>query len=107
MVLDKRISDFGRTKNRISAAQSEIEARAAGLDRAAGSTPDSGDEAIFSVILADQAYQMYNERLAIDFFRYSRAQERRDRFEQFSDLEIAEKGSALSKELRSEASCGS
>jgi outer membrane protein TolC len=91
VVLDKRISDFGRTKNRISAAQSEIEARAAGLIAQQDQHLIQVMRRFFSVILADQAYQMYNERLAIDFFRYSRAQERRDRFEQFSDLEIAEK----------------
>ena len=51
----------------------------------------------FAVILADHAYQALNERLAIDYFRYSRMAERRDRFEQYSDLEVAEQEAAYRK----------
>ena len=45
----------------------------------------------FSVILADYAYRARNEQLALDYFRFSRMQERHERFEQFSELEVAEK----------------
>ena len=51
----------------------------------------------FAVILADHAYQALNERLAIDYFRYTRMAERRDRFEQYSDLEVAEQEAAYRK----------
>ena len=51
----------------------------------------------FAVILSDHAYRAGNERLAIEYFRYSRMAEGRDRFEQYSDLEVAKQEAAYRK----------
>jgi len=91
LVLDKRLSDFGRTKSRISAAQFEIDARSAGLLAQRDRQIVDVMRHFFAVILADQNYQMRNEKMALDYFRYSRTEERRDRFQEYSDLEVAEK----------------
>lgn len=91
LVLDKRLSDFGRTEKRKEAAQSEIEARESALIAHEDRRLLEVMEHYFAVILADYAYRARNERLALDYFRYSRMEERRDRFQQYSDLEVAEK----------------
>lgn len=91
LVLDKRLSDFGRTKSRISAAQSDIDARTAGLLAQRDQQLIDVMQHFFAVLLADQNYQMRNEKMALDYFRYARAEERRVRFQQYSELEVAEK----------------
>ena len=86
LVIRKRLTDFGRTESRKEAAQSDIAASQARfvtrLDRHRLEIMRS----FFAVILSDHAYRARNERLAIEYFRYSRMAERRDRFEQYSDL---------------------
>ena len=97
LVIRKRLTDFGRTESRKEAAQSDIAATQARfvtrLDRHRLEIMRS----FFAVILADHAYRARNERLAIDYFRYSRMAERRDRFEQYSDLEVAKQEAAYRK----------
>ena len=97
LVIRKRLTDFGRTESRKEAAQSDIAASQARfvtrLDRHRLEIMRS----FFAVILADHAYRARNERLAIEYFRYSRMAERRDRFEQFSDLEVAKQEAAYRK----------
>jgi len=97
LVIRKRLTDFGRTESRKEAAQSDIAASQARfvtrLDRHRLEIMRS----FFAVILADHAYRARNERLAIDYFRYSRMAERRDRFEQYSDLEVAKQEAAYRK----------
>ena len=97
LVIRKRLTDFGRTESRKKAAQSDIAATQARfvtrLDRHRLEIMRS----FFAVILADHAYRARNERLAIDYFRYSRMAERRDRFEQYSDLEVAKQEAAYRK----------
>ncbi len=97
LVIRKRLTDFGRTEIRKEAAQSDIAASQARfvtrLDRHRLEIMRS----FFAVILADHAYRARNERLAIDYFRYSRMAERRDRFEQYSDLEVAKQEAAYRK----------
>jgi len=97
LVVTKRLTDFGRTESRKEAARSDIAANqarfATRLDRHMLDIMRS----FFSVILADHAYRVLNERLAIDYFRYSRMAERRDRFGQYSDLEVAQQEAAYRK----------
>ena len=97
LVIRKRLTDFGRTESRKEAAQSDIAASQARfvtrLDRHRLGIMRS----FFAVILADHAYRARNERLAIAYFRYSRMAERRDRFEQYSDLEVAKQEAAYRK----------
>jgi len=97
LVIRKRLTDFGRTESRKEAAQLDIAASQARfvtrLDRHRLEIMRS----FFAVILADHAYRARNERLAIDYFRYSRMAERRDRFEQYSDLEVAKQEAAYRK----------
>tara|TARA_B100001540_G_scaffold206110_1_gene181531 strand:+ start:105 stop:1430 length:1326 start_codon:yes stop_codon:yes gene_type:complete len=97
LVIRKRLTDFGRTESRKEAAQSDIAASQARfvtrLDRHRLEIMRS----FFAVILSDHAYRARNERLAIEYFRYSRMAERRDRFEQYSDLEVAKQEAAYRK----------
>ena len=97
LVIRKRLTDFGRTESRKEAAQSDIAASQARfvtrLDRHRLEIMHS----FFAVILSDHAYRARNERLAIEYFRYSRMAERRDRFEQYSDLEVAKQEAAYRK----------
>ena len=82
LVIRKRLTDFGRTESRKEAAQSDIAASQARfvtrLDRHRLEIMRS----FFAVILSDHAYRARNERLAIEYFRYSRMAERRARLEQ-------------------------
>ena len=97
LVIRKRLTDFGQTESRKEAAQSDIAASQARfvtrLDRHRLEIMRS----FFAVILSDHAYRARNERLAIEYFRYSRMAERRDRFEQYSDLEVAKQEAAYRK----------
>ncbi len=91
LVLDKRLTDFGRTTARKEAVHAEINARQAELIARQDQRLLDVMNRYFSVILADYAYRARNEQLALDYFRFSRMQERHERFEQFSELEVAEK----------------
>ena len=97
LVIRKRLTDFGRTESRKEAAQSEIRATQARFVTRLDRHRLEIMRTFFAVILADHAYRARNERLAIDYFRYSRMAERRDRFEQYSDLEVAKQEAAYRK----------
>ena len=97
LVIRKRLTDFGRTKSRKEAAQSDIAASQARFVTRLDRHRLEIIRSFFAVILADHAYRARNERLAIAYFRYSRMAERRDRFEQFSDLEVAKQEAAYRK----------
>ncbi|MBT6658039.1 MAG: TolC family protein, partial [Proteobacteria bacterium] len=91
LVLDKRLTDFGRTTARKEAVRAEINARQAELIARQDQHLLDVMNRYFAVILADYAYRARNEQLALDYFRFSRMQERHERFEQYSELEVAEK----------------
>jgi len=97
LVVKKRLTDFGRTESRKEAARSDVAANEARFVTRRDRHMLDIMRSFFAVILADHAYQALNERLAIDYFRYSRMAERRDRFEQYSDLEVAEQEAAYRK----------
>jgi len=97
LVVKKRLTDFGRTESRKEAARSEIVANEARFVTRRDRHMLDIMRSFFSVILADHAYRVLNERLAIDYFRYSRMAERRDRFGQYSDLEVAQGEAAYRK----------
>ena len=97
LVIRKRLTDFGRTESRKEAAQSDLVATQARFVTRLDGHRLEIMRSFFAVILADHAYRARNERLAIDYFRYSRMAERRDRFEQYSDLEVAKQEAAYRK----------
>ncbi|MBT3429460.1 MAG: TolC family protein [Proteobacteria bacterium] len=97
LVVKKRLTDFGRTESRKEAARSDVAANEAHFVTRRDRHMLNIMRSFFAVILADHAYQALNERLAIDYFRYTRMAERRDRFEQYSDLEVAEQEAAYRK----------
>ncbi len=97
LVVKKRMTDFGRTESRKKAARSDVASNEARFVVQRDRHMLGIMRSFFAVILADHAYQALNERLAIDYFRYSRMAERRDRFEQYSDLEVAEQEVAYRK----------
>ncbi|MED5406819.1 MAG: TolC family protein, partial [Pseudomonadota bacterium] len=85
------------TENRKEAARSDIAANQARFVTRLDRHMLEIMRGFFSVILADHAYRALNERLAIDYFRYSRMAERRDRFGQYSELEVAQQEAAYRK----------
>ncbi len=97
LVVKKRLTDFGRTERRKEAARSDVAANQARFVTRRDRHMLDIMRSFFSVILADHAYRALNERLTIDYFRYSRMAERRDRFEQYSDLEVAQREAAYRK----------
>ena len=97
LVVKKRLTDFGRTESRKEAARSDIAANQARFVTRLDRHMLEIMRGFFSVILADHAYRALNERLAIDYFRYSRMAERRDRFGQYSELEVAQQEAAYRK----------
>ena len=91
LVWRKRLTDFGRSASRREVAGATLEAKQAIYEARHGRHTLEIMERFFAVTLADYAYQMHDERMAISYFRYTRMLERQTRFEQYSDLEVAER----------------
>ena len=86
--LRQKLFDFGRQGDREAAARARADgARLALLDEVKRQRL-ALLEAYFDVLLADQRYQMLNERMAILFIRYDRARDRRE-LGQTSEYDIA------------------
>ncbi|MCL7745384.1 TolC family protein [Guyparkeria hydrothermalis] len=86
--LRQKLFDFGRQDEREAAAEARVDgARLALLDQAKRQRL-ALLRAYFDVLLADQRYQMLNERMAILFIRYDRARDRRE-LGQTSEYDIA------------------
>lgn len=86
--LRQKLFDFGRQDEREAAAEARVDgARLALLDEAKRQRL-ALLRAYFDVLLADQRYQMLNERMAILFIRYDRARDRRE-LGQTSEYDIA------------------
>ena len=84
----QKLFDFGRQQDREAAATARLEgARLALLDERKRQRLELL-RAYFDVLLADQRYQTLNERMAILFIRYDRAQDRRE-LGQTSDYDLA------------------
>ena len=90
LVLSKRLMDFGRSESEKEAASAALKAQQVAFLVRRDRLTLNIMERFFAVILADYTYRLFDERLAISYFRYIRMAERRDRFEQYSDLEVAE-----------------
>jgi outer membrane protein TolC len=82
--------DFGRSESEKEAASAALKAQQVAFLVRRDRLTLNIMERFFAVILADYTYRLFDERLAISYFRYIRMAERRDRFEQYSDLEVAE-----------------
>ncbi|MBT4393703.1 MAG: TolC family protein, partial [Acidiferrobacteraceae bacterium] len=91
LVWRKRLTDFGRSASRREVAGATLQAKQAIYEARHGRHTLEIMERFFAVTLADYAYQMHDERMAISYFRYTRMLERQTRFEQYSDLEVAER----------------
>jgi outer membrane protein TolC len=91
LVWRKRLTDFGRSASRREVAGATLEAKQAIYEAGHDRQTLEIMERFFAVTLADYAYQMHDERMAISYFRYTRMLERQTRFEQYSDLEVAER----------------
>ncbi|WP_082664002.1 MULTISPECIES: TolC family protein [unclassified Guyparkeria] len=86
--LRQELFDFGRQGDREAAAAARADsARLVLLDEAKRQRL-ALMQAYFDVLLADQRYQMLNERMAILFIRYDRARDRRE-LGQTSEYDIA------------------
>lgn len=86
--LRQKLFDFGRQGDREAAAEARADgARLALLDEVKRQRL-ALLQAYFDVLLADQRYQMLNERMAILFIRYDRARDRRE-LGQTSEYDIA------------------
>ena len=84
----QKLFDFGRQQDREAAAEARLEgARLALLDERKRQRL-AVLRAYFDVLLADQRYQALNERMAILFIRYDRAQDRHE-LGQTSDYDLA------------------
>lgn len=89
--LSKVLWDFGRTGAQRDAAQLGVESTEMALDYARRLQRIQIMKRFFEVLAADYQFAADNEAMTLAFFPYDRAQERRERFDSVSELEMMEK----------------
>lgn len=89
--LSKVLWDFGRTGARRDVAQLGVESTDVALDYARRLQRIQIMKRFFEVLAADYQFAADNEAMTLAFFPYNRAEERRERFDSVSELEVMEK----------------
>ena len=106
LVIRKRLSDFGRSASRHVAASAAVRGEEAAYQARRNLHVLEVMEKFFAVILADLAYQVHDESMTVSYFRYKRLADRQTSFQQYTDLEVAEREvayrQAYVKRLRSD-----
>ena len=87
----KRLSDFGRSASRHVAASASVRSEEAAYQVRRNLHVLEVMEKFFAVILADLAYQAHDESMTVSYFRYKRLADRQASFQQYTDMEVAER----------------
>jgi len=91
LVIRKRLSDFGRSDSRHVAASASVRSEEAAYQVRRNLHVLEVMEKFFAVILADLAYQAHDESMTVSYFRYKRLADRQASFQQYTDMEVAER----------------
>ena len=91
LVIRKRLSDFGRSASRLVAASAAVRSEEAAYQVRRNLHVLEVMEKFFAVILADLAYQAHDESMTVSYFRYKRLADRQASFQQYTDMEVAER----------------
>ena len=91
LVIRKRLSDFGRSASRHVAASAAVRSEEAAYQVRRNLHVLEVMEKFFAVILADLAYQAHDESMTVSYFRYKRLADRQASFQQYTDMEVAER----------------
>ncbi len=91
LVIRKRLSDFGRSASRHVAASASVRSEEAAYQVRRNLHVLEVMEKFFAVILADLAYQAHDESMTVSYFRYKRLADRQASFQQYTDMEVAER----------------
>ena len=91
LVIRKRLSDFGRSASRLVAASAAVRGEEAAYQVRRNLHVLEVMEKFFAVILADLAYQAHDESMTVSYFRYKRLADRQASFQQYTDMEVAER----------------
>ena len=91
LVIRKRLSDFGRSDSRHVAASAAVRGEEAAYQVRRNLHVLEVMEKFFAVILADLAYQAHDESMTVSYFRYKRLADRQASFQQYTDMEVAER----------------
>ena len=98
LVIRKRLSDFGRSASRHVAASAAVRGEEATYQARRNLHALEVMEKFFAVILADLAYQAHDESMTVSYFRYKRLADRQASFQQYTDMEVAEREVAYRRE---------
>ena len=98
LVIRKRLSDFGRSASRHVAASAAVRGEEAAYQARRNLHSLEVMEKFFAVILADLAYQAHDESMTVSYFRYKRLADRQASFQQYTDMEVAEREVAYRRE---------
>ena len=91
LVIRKRLSDFGRSASRLVAASASVRSEEAAYQVRRNLHVLEVMDKFFAVILADLAYQAHDESMTVSYFRYKRLADRQASFQQYTDMEVAER----------------
>ena len=91
LVIRKRLSDFGRSASRHVAASAAVRGEEAAYQVRRNLHVLEVMGKFFAVILADLAYQAHDESMTVSYFRYKRLADRQASFQQYTDMEVAER----------------
>ncbi len=91
LVIRKRLSDFGRSASRHVAASAAVRGEETAYQVRRNLHVLGVMEKFFTVILADLAYQAHDESMTVSYFRYKRLADRQASFQQYTDMEVAER----------------
>ncbi len=91
LVIRKRLSDFGRSASRHVAASAAVRGEETAYQVRRNLHVLEVMEKFFAVILADLAYQAHDESMTVSYFRYKRLADRQASFQQYTDMEVAER----------------
>ena len=91
LVIRKRLSDFGRSDSRHVAASAAVRSEEAAYQVRRNLHVLEVMDKFFAVILADLAYQAHDESMTVSYFRYKRLADRQASFQQYTDMEVAER----------------
>ena len=91
LVIRKRLSDFGRSDSRHVAASASVRSEEAAYQVRRNLHVLEVMDKFFAVILADLAYQAHDESMTVSYFRYKRLADRQASFQQYTDMEVAER----------------
>lgn len=96
---NKVLYDFGRTRTLKSIADTGLAGRRKLLELARHRHKILVLERFLDILLADRRYEVDNEEMTLSFLHYDRLRERRDLFDETSEIEVAEAEAAYRARL--------